>query len=183
MLSSRVPVLANGGVPSAEEVEPCMQETGTDGIMSAEGNLYNPMIFSPSNAAGGRAYRACLPETMRAALDACDAQLVGEWDKDKAAYAPATYLANQYLVIVKTLPSTKTALSAVKAHLFKLFRPVWAAEHHLDLREKLGRAGSGKGVDYAERVAQYQNFVDEMHARLQVSQCATENSRRRRLQR
>lgn len=169
LLSSRVPILANGGVPSAEEVEACISETGTDGIMSAEGNLYNPMIFSPSNAAGGRAYRACLPEAMRVALDECDAQLVGEWDRDKAAYAPATFLANQYLAIVRTLPSTKTAPSAIKAHLFKLFRPVWAAERHLDTREQLGRAGGGKGVDHQARVAEYQAFVDEMVKRIQVS--------------
>ncbi|KAM0788629.1 hypothetical protein ACM66B_001748 [Microbotryomycetes sp. NB124-2] len=165
LLGKRVPVLANGGVPSAQEVEPCLQETGTVGVMSAEGNLYNPMIFSPSNAAGGREYRKCLPEVMQKELGACDAQLEGDWDRDMAAYGPSVWLADQYLAIVRTLPHTETACSAIKSHLFKLFRPVWAAERHLDLREMLGRAGSGRNVAYKERVQGYQDFVDEFRQR------------------
>jgi tRNA-dihydrouridine synthase 1 len=169
LLGKRVPVLANGGVPSAQEVESCMEETGTVGVMSAEGNLYNPMIFSPSNAAGGREYRRCLPVEMQEALLRCEEQLVGEWDRDQAAYAPATYLASQYLAVVRTLPSTRTSSSAIKGHLFKLFRPTWAAGKHLDLRETLGRAGGGRKHTYEERVQQYQDFVDEMLRRYQVS--------------
>lgn len=163
-ISPSVPVIANGGLPSAEELEPCLAETGASALMSAEGNLYNPMIFNPLNAQGGREYRQCLPAAMRVALDECDKRIGGEgqgqWPDD-AAYAPSTFLASQYLAIVRTLPSTQTASSAIKAHLFKLFRPVWSAGHHLELREMLGRAGGGK-LSSVERAAQYQAFVDKM---------------------
>ncbi|BGP14849.1 tRNA dihydrouridine synthase [Rhodosporidiobolus nylandii] len=162
LLSPKVPVLANGGVPSAEEVGPCLAETGASGILSAEGNLYNPMIFSPENAAEGRAYLDKLPAEMQAAIKACEAELDASvpWDRDLAAYAPATFIAAQYLAIVRTLPSTKTALSAVKAHLYKLFRPVWAAGKHPEMREKLGRCGSGAGLSYEEKVLQYLAWND-----------------------
>lgn len=172
-LGSKVPVLANGGIPSAEEVEPCLEETGAKSCMSAEGNLYNPMIFSPSNAAGGREYVKCLPPSMQEALKACEVELVGEWDKDKAAYAPATFIAAQYLAVVKTLPSTRTQTSAIKGHLFKLFRPIWATGRHVELRDMLGKSGNGGGAgddeSYIRHVDSIGEVVVEMRRLIAVS--------------
>lgn len=172
LVSPKVPVLANGGCPSAEEVQPCLDETGAYAVMSAEGNLYNPFGLFRDNAAEGRAYVEQLPEPTRSAFRACEAELDltgAGWDRDNAAYAPATFVASEYLAIVRTLPSTKTATSAIKAHLYKLFRPVWAAGRHLEMRETLGRAGGGAGVlEYPERVAEYQAWVDDFRELIKV---------------
>lgn len=42
----RVPVVANGNIQCLQHAIDCMEQTGVDGIMTAEGNLYNPALFS-----------------------------------------------------------------------------------------------------------------------------------------
>jgi tRNA-dihydrouridine synthase 1 len=176
LLAPIVPIYANGGLPSGENIEDCLAETGTKGVMSAEGNLYNPMIFSPINAAAGVEYKKCLPEEMKLALEECEKGLLSSSVVPVAstsstrivgpAYAPATYLAAQYLSIVLTLPSTETSPSAIKAHIFKLFRPIWATGKHLELREALGKANT-RGTRQ-ERHDCYRAVVTAMEEKIKV---------------
>ncbi|KAG7091773.1 hypothetical protein E1B28_008176 [Marasmius oreades] len=121
-----VPVFANGNILFQSDIRRCLEETGCDGVMSAEGQLYNVALFNglttptASSSCSSQSTSTLTPITPITSL----------------THPTHADLALEYLDIVHSL-RTRTAISAIKGHLFKIMRPALSKE--IDLRERLGR--------------------------------------------
>jgi tRNA-dihydrouridine synthase 1 len=76
-------------------------------------------------------------------------------------YPPIHVLAHHYLDIVERL-KTRTAGSAIKAHLFRVLKP--GLEKHVDIRNKLGEMYMKEGTG----VSGYRALIDELKEKLEV---------------
>ncbi|KAG6848345.1 hypothetical protein H0H93_001060 [Arthromyces matolae] len=160
-----VPVFANGNILFSTDIQRCLEETGADGVMSAEGVLYNPAIFNFT-----------LPSPSSASPSSCTPRI------PELHNPPLADLALEYLSIVRS-QRTRTTPSGVKGHLFKFLRPGLVRERYHDLREKLGKvklnvprtAEEGKGWVWVDK---YVEVVEEVKARLEEdAREATDNGR------
>lgn len=141
-----VPVFANGNILFQSDIETCLRETGADGVMSAEGQLYNAALFAPSSTVSSPCQS--IEDIM-------------------TLHPPHADLALEYLSIVQSI-KTKTSVSAIKGHLFKLMRPALAREK--DLREQLGKIQIKRNADFKKGALQpYVDVCVEMKQRMEVS--------------
>ncbi|UZJ52842.1 hypothetical protein CBS101457_002162 [Exobasidium rhododendri] len=133
----QVPVFANGNILFHEDVDDAIQSTEAEGVMSAEGNLYNPTLFAKAPSTSTQLYPLA----------------------PYLSFPRLTMLIEEYLDICARL-KTPTRASSIKSHIFRLARP--ALEIHRDLRPVLGKCtitGSEKGK------GQYEQFFN-FHSKL-----------------
>lgn len=153
-----VPVFANGNILYGEDLAVALEKTGADGIMSAEGNLFTPSIFSSPEL------RNSLGTDLFPYQD----------DKDHPEWSALPYIprmATMYLDAVVHC-KTRTAPVAVKGHMFKICKP--ALDKYRDLMIMVGQAQIKKGdwsskENREEALKPYRLAVKALEERLEVS--------------
>jgi len=146
-----IPVFANGNILYQSDIDACLKATGADGVMSAEGQLYNPALFAGIE----RPYDSTAYNS--------DLQILERQPRHAD-------LALEYLSIVREMKST-TPVTAIKGHLFKIMRPGLIRE--FDLRERLGRVKINQ-KKLKEELSTYVLICEEMKSRMERDEKAVE---------
>ena len=129
-----VVMFANGNVLWHEDVDACIAATGVDGVMSAEGNLHNPAIFSTSRVWDERFPR--MDDVAREYLDIIRTQILPHLPLAELLRHPPRERSKKKLNAV----FGDANLTPIKSHLFKLWHTLVA--RHLDVRNMVGRAST-----------------------------------------
>jgi tRNA-dihydrouridine synthase 1 len=160
-------IFANGNILNRNDIQPCLEATGADGIMSAEGNLSDPTIFAKPPTAlddreywrganGQEGYR--IDGVLRRYLDIIYKYVL---ERDPPKRSPL-YIPSDPDPDVNTVrtgadeessePPAKRrkqdkkspvspSLKALQGHLFQMFRPFVST--HTDIRDALARSRPG----------------------------------------
>ena len=111
--SVSIPVIANGGVSSRADALACLAYTGADGVMSSEGLLENPRLFSEVGSAA-----------FDSDIDHIESQLC---------------TVEEYLHLLSAFPARAASTAHVaRAHIFKILYRFLDAPKNADLRMRLG---------------------------------------------
>lgn len=146
----RVPVIANGGIRDMDDVNDCLAFTGCDGVMTSEGILENPSLFTrniryedPPEAAGQA------PAT--AVGSTCGAEPTG---KVPVKYVSQLDLTDEYLDICRV--HTPYHFRTIRSHMQKFLHRY--LQNHTDLRDMLTQSFS---------IDEFKNVVAQTRAALQ----------------
>jgi len=141
-LPREVVMFANGNILWHEDVERCLAATGVDGVMSAEGNLYNPAIFETSRDWDKRFPRMDI--VGREYLDIIRHKILPHLPlQELLAQEPSKRSRKKLNEIFKD-----SNLTPIKSHLFKLWHAL--LPRHTEVRNMVGRASTrhlGPGGD------------------------------------
>lgn len=173
-LPSDTVMFANGNILLHEDIAACLEATGVDGVMSAEGNLHDPSIFAtpPPFGQEGREYWRGrdgkggyrIDAVLRRYLDILYEHVLGTSPpqrpplfvvadlvdgaspRPKASLEPPARQQNESKRRKEQFVSSPN-LSAMQPHLFQLMRPLLTK--HTDIRTALAQCKHGN-MDYFE---------------------------------
>ena len=136
-----IPVIANGGVSCRQDALDCLSFTGADSVMSSEGLLENPKLFSIE---GDKAFNEAFVRTQ---LDTVQ----------------------EYLDTVRSYKLPKPLYQVVRSHLFKMLFRFLDAPNNRDLCIQMGK-GNIEDMEYVLAVLN-ERFAGIIGTQDEISDC------------